>query len=119
PRPASGPGRTASGSSPAEASMSSPPPDRPRARPSRPSRVTAGVVLAVTAGTGFAVRGLWPGAGAPATASAAVPVGTAAVTRTDVASEQDVAGTLGFRGSYRVVNELPAGIVTALPAPGR
>lgn len=102
--------------------MSSPPPDQPRARSSRrarPSRVTAGVVLAVAAGTGFAVRGLWPGADAPATASAAVPVGTAAVIRTNVASEQDVPGTLGFRGSYRVVNELPAGIVTALPAPGR
>ena len=99
--------------------MSSPPPDRPRARPGRPSLVTAGVALALAAGTGFAVRGPWPGAGAPATAATAVPVGTAAVTRTDVASEQDVAGTLGFRGSYRVVNELPAGIVTALPAPGR
>ena len=75
-------------------------------------------MLALAAGGGFAVRGLWPGAGGPVPAAAAVPVGTAAVTRTDVASEQDVAGTLGFRGSYRVVNELPAGIVTGLPAPG-
>jgi peptidoglycan hydrolase-like protein with peptidoglycan-binding domain len=99
--------------------MSSRPPDRRRTRPLRPSRVSAGVALALAAGTGFAVRGLWPGAGAPAPGAAAVPVETAAVTRTDVASEQDVAGTLGFRGSYRVVNELPAGIVTGLPAPGR
>ena len=75
-------------------------------------------MLALAAGGGFAVRGLWPDAGGPVPAAAAVPVGTAAVTRTDVASEQDVAGTLGFRGSYRVVNELPAGIVTGLPAPG-
>mgnify|MGYP001172914566 CR=1 FL=1 len=96
--------------------MSSPPPDRPRARA---AIVSAGAAaLAVAAGAGFAARGLWPGDGRPAQA-AAVPVDTATVTRTDVASEQDVAGTLGFRGSYRVVNELPAGIVTGLPAPGQ
>lgn len=96
--------------------MSSRRPDRPRPRP---SRVSAGAAaLAVAAGAGFAVRGLWPANARPASA-AAVPVDTATVTRTDVASEQDVAGTLGFRGSFRVVSELPAGIVTALPAPGQ
>jgi peptidoglycan hydrolase-like protein with peptidoglycan-binding domain len=36
-----------------------------------------------------------------------------------VAQRQVVAGTLGFQGSYTVVNELPAGIATWAPGPGR
>ena len=79
-----------------------------------------GVALALAAGAGFAVRGRVAGRGTSgARRRERCRSSTAAVTRTDVASEQVVAGTLGFRGSYQVVNELPAGIVTGLPAPGR
>jgi peptidoglycan hydrolase-like protein with peptidoglycan-binding domain len=75
--------------------------------------------VAVAAGTGFAAHGLWPGAASPASAGVAVPVATATVARTDLSARQTAPGTLGFRGSYQVVNELPAGVLTWLPAAGR
>jgi peptidoglycan hydrolase-like protein with peptidoglycan-binding domain len=78
--------------------------------------VVAGLALAAAAG--FTVRGLWPGAARPATATAAIPVPTAAIVRTDVSERQVVGGTLGYQGAFSVVNELGDGIVTWLPAPG-
>jgi peptidoglycan hydrolase-like protein with peptidoglycan-binding domain len=39
--------------------------------------------------------------------------------RTDVAERQVVPGTLGYRGTFSVSNELPAGIITWLPAAGQ
>lgn len=69
---------------------------------------------------GFAARALWSQPGTPGhTRNAPVPVATARVIRTDVAERQAVAGTIGYQGSYRVVNELPAGINTWAPRPGR
>ncbi|WP_344505473.1 peptidoglycan-binding protein [Dactylosporangium maewongense] len=43
---------------------------------------------------------------------------TAPVTRGDVATRVQVAGVLGFDGAYTVVNQLPGGVVTVVPAPG-
>lgn len=76
------------------------------------------VVLAATL-SGFGARGLWPRATAQSAAQPAVPVGTAQVIRTDVAERQAVAGVIGYQGSYSVVNELPAGVITAVPRPGQ
>jgi ABC-type antimicrobial peptide transport system permease subunit len=56
---------------------------------------------------GFGARSLWPKAASQPTADAAVPVSAAAVVRTDVAQRQVVSGTLGYQGSFSVVNELP------------
>ena len=103
--------------------------------PSR-RRVRAGVSVAIlalvlVAGGGWAVaRGDL--SGRPAAAVPEVPTGTAAVTRSDVAERQQVAGTIGYSGSYTVVGQSQdggadgapgaagptGGIVTRLPAPG-
>ena len=68
---------------------------------------------------GFGARSLWPRPASPAQQDAVVPVSVAHLVRTDVAQRQVVAGTLGYQGSYSVVNELPAGIVTWVTGPGR
>jgi peptidoglycan hydrolase-like protein with peptidoglycan-binding domain len=80
----------------------------------------AGVVL-VTAAAGFTIRGFWPMTPSPAASpsASAVPVSTGRVVRTDVAERQVVPGTLGYRGTFSVSNELPAGIITWLPAAGQ
>ncbi len=78
-----------------------------------------GAVVLAAALTGFGARGLWPKAAAQDTMQAAVPVSTAQVVRTDVAQRRAVPGTIGYQGSYSLVNELPGGIVTALPRAGQ
>jgi peptidoglycan hydrolase-like protein with peptidoglycan-binding domain len=80
----------------------------------------AGVVLA-TAAAGFTIRGFWPmpPSSAAAPSASAVPVSTSRVVRIDVAERQVVPGTLGYRGTFSVSNELPAGIITWLPAAGQ
>jgi peptidoglycan hydrolase-like protein with peptidoglycan-binding domain len=77
--------------------------------------VTAGVVLAVAAG--YAGHQLWPAKPHPAP-RAAVPVSTARVVRTDLSARQNVAGTLGYQGTFSVVSQLSPGVLTALPMPG-
>jgi Putative peptidoglycan binding domain len=75
---------------------------------------------ALAAGAAAAAVGgwvLWPATPAPA-AGPEVPVHTARVIRADVAARQVEPGTLGYQGSYLVLNELPAGIVTWTPSPG-
>jgi peptidoglycan hydrolase-like protein with peptidoglycan-binding domain len=47
-----------------------------------------------------------------------VPTGTAAVTRGDVTTRVQVAGRLGYDGERPVVSHLPAGVLTAVAAPG-
>jgi peptidoglycan hydrolase-like protein with peptidoglycan-binding domain len=76
-------------------------------------------LLILAASAGFAVRSLRPDAARPASAAAAVPVSTATVIRTDISARQVVSGTLGYQGLFTVVNELPAGIITWLPAVGQ
>ncbi len=70
-----------------------------------------------------------------APAAAEVPTGTATVTRADIVERQQVAGTLGYDGSFTVVAQVPGepaagspavagggqsqgGTITRLPAPG-
>ncbi|MEV4514958.1 peptidoglycan-binding domain-containing protein [Dactylosporangium sp. NPDC049525] len=75
----------------------------------------AGVLLAAAGVVGWAVTR------APAAAPVAAPqvrTTTAAVTRGDVTARVQVAGTLGFDGSYTVANQLPGGVVTAVAALG-
>jgi hypothetical protein len=81
--------------------------------------LTPAAVVLAAALAGFGARGLWPKAATPNTTQAAVPVSTAQVVRTDVAERQAVAGVIGYQGSYSVVNELPAAVITALPRPGQ
>ncbi len=47
-----------------------------------------------------------------------VPTSTAPVIRTDITSRQQLSGTLGYAGSYTVVNQAGPGVITGLPAPG-
>jgi peptidoglycan hydrolase-like protein with peptidoglycan-binding domain len=54
----------------------------------------------------------------PPVAGPAVRTTTAPVTRGDVTAHVQVAGVLGFDGAYTIVNQLPGGVVTAVPAPG-
>jgi len=77
----------------------------------------------VTAVAGFTFRGFLPlpssAAQSGSASASSVPVSTGRVVRTDVAERQAVSGTLGYRGIFSVSNELPAGIITWLPAAGR
>jgi hypothetical protein len=82
--------------------------------------VLAGLAVLLAAA---AVAALWhdvTGALRPAAAAAGPPIrlGTSTVTRGDVIARQEVAGTLGFGGSYQVVSQLPPGVLTAVPAAG-
>ena len=85
------------------------------------SRARVGVVAAgaavLLAGTAV-VWGVTTGRPAATGAAAAVPVGTAAVTRGTVTQRVRIPGTYGFDGSYAVVHQGPAGIVTTTAAPG-
>ncbi len=82
----------------------------------RPAAIAVtGIALAAVAG--FAARGLWPGGTHPAV-TAAVPVATAPVLRTDLSARQQVAGTLGYLGFFTVANQASGGLLTWLPAPG-
>lgn len=59
-------------------------------------------------------------AGGPASAAArTVPTGTVAVVRTSLSTTTQVAGTLGYAGSFQVTNELTGSALTALPPLGR
>lgn len=88
--------------------------------PGRRDWYLPGAAMLIALLAGFGARSLWPQPGTPgAQRSAPVPVTTARVVRTDVAERQDVPGTIGYQGSYSVVNELPAGITTWAPDPGR
>jgi hypothetical protein len=50
-------------------------------------------------------------------ATAAVPVATAAVVRTTLATTTQMSGTIGYADSYTITAQLP-GTITALPRPG-
>lgn len=71
------------------------------------------VVLAATGATAW-----WAGHQRRTTATAAVPVATAAVVRTNLASTVQLSGTLGYSGSYTVTAQRAQGTVTALPEAG-
>lgn len=94
--------------------MKSTPRPRDQARWLAPSAAVLAAAL-----VGFGARSLWPKAASQPAAAAAVPVSAAAVVRADVAQRQVVSGTLGYQGSFNVVNELPGGVLTWLPSPGQ
>lgn len=54
----------------------------------------------------------------PTSSTGGVPTGTAPVIRTDITSRQQLSGTLGYAGTYTVVNQAGPGVFTGLPAPG-
>jgi peptidoglycan hydrolase-like protein with peptidoglycan-binding domain len=99
------------GGTPQQASM--PPARAGRKRPI----VLVVTAVALAAAAGFAARGL-SGPAPPGTSAQNVPVSTATVVRTDVSARQLVAGTLGYRGAFSVIDELGAGIITWLPSAG-
>lgn len=88
-------------------------------RPRRRRRVIAGVVVLIVA-SGTAVVALRPFGGSGTAGNAidnASPTSLATVTRQTLASRTNVNGTLGYAGSYGVVNQ-GSGTLTALPAVG-
>jgi peptidoglycan hydrolase-like protein with peptidoglycan-binding domain len=80
-------------------------------------RAAIGAVAVVAVG-GASAWALLPGdGGAPTSASASVPLGTAAVERRDLVDRQDVGGTLGYAGG-RTVAAPAAGTITRLRGEG-
>jgi len=88
-------------------------------RASRGRAAAVGVPLLAAAATAAALVGgytLYPRQQAAATPDVATR--TARVVRTDLSNAIQVAGALGYRGSYGVVNEAAGTAYTALPATG-
>jgi peptidoglycan hydrolase-like protein with peptidoglycan-binding domain len=85
----------------------------------RRRRVIAGlVVLVLAAGTVLAIAGPFAGGGAAGGGiDNGSPTSLASVTRRSLASRINVNGTLGYAGSYDVVNQT-TGTLSALPAVG-
>src|SRR5215468_8948537 len=80
------------------------------------SLVIALVVVAVGGAAGLTAWWLaTPRPTGPATA--VVPVATATVVSTNLATTTQMSGTIGHAGSYTITAQLP-GTITALPAPG-
>jgi hypothetical protein len=78
--------------------------------------VAAAVAVALAAAGG--VTAWWLATPRDGTqAQATVPVDTAAVVRTTLATTTQLSGTLGYAGSYTLTSQLP-GTITALPEPG-
>jgi peptidoglycan hydrolase-like protein with peptidoglycan-binding domain len=80
-----------------------------------------GVKIAVVAAGVVAVGSVpfWVGAMTKQTVAAPrIATGTATVVRTDLATTTQAAGTLGFAGSYTIVNQAPGRAITALPSAG-
>ncbi len=72
-------------------------------------------VVAIGAATWLAVNS----SGQPAAPAApAVSTTTAPVTRGDASNRVEIAGSLGYDGTYQVRNQLPPGILTAVAGPG-
>ena len=94
----------------------------PGGRPGHRRRWIAAVVLAAVAGAGIAagITGTRTGGGAGGggVSDNAYPTSTATVTRQSLSSEIPVTATLGYAGSYTVVNQA-SGILTRLPQIGK
>jgi hypothetical protein len=88
-----------------------------RRGPRRAGLVAAPLVIAgVTTGMVLGVPDLH--SGHPATSAGAVPVSTAPVVRTDLVNTTQVAGSLGYQGSYTLINQAQGTAFTQLPAQG-
>lgn len=82
----------------------------------RTRTIVAGAAVLAVAGTVG-----WTATRAPKVTPVAAPqvrTTTAPLTRGDVVARVQVAGTLGFDGTYTVVSQLPGGVLTAVSAPG-
>ena len=99
--------------------MSAPADGRPAGGWGAARWVTPCAVVLAAALAGFGARSVWPKAVPPAITQAAIPVSSAQVVQTDVKQRQVVPGTIGYRGAYTVADELPAGVITALPRAGQ
>jgi peptidoglycan hydrolase-like protein with peptidoglycan-binding domain len=81
------------------------------------TRILAAFVAVIAAGTAaWAARAASPPAARPI--AVVVPTTTAPVTRGEVIQRVKVAGRLGYDGEQAVTSHLPAGILTAVAAPG-
>jgi peptidoglycan hydrolase-like protein with peptidoglycan-binding domain len=93
-----------------------------RSRPARLRRVglvaVVGCALAGAGAAAGAATALSAGRGTPGQGSG-IRVGTAPVVRTDLTNTVQVSGSLGYAGSFTIVDELQGTAYTALPAPGR
>jgi hypothetical protein len=94
----------------------------PVGRPRHRERWIAAAVLAAVAAVGF-TAGITDGYAGGGTGSGGVsdnayPTSTVTVTRQGLSSEVPVNATLGYGGSYKVVNQA-SGILTQLPPPGK
>ena len=87
-----------------------------RRRRTRATAVAAPIVAAGVA-AGVVLSGP-PWRPAHPAAAAAVTLGSAPVVRTDLVNTVQVSGSLGYAGSYTVVNQATGTAYTALPAPG-
>lgn len=90
--------------------------DQRTRRRRRAAAVAAPIVVAGVA-AGIVLSGP-PWRPAHPAAAAAVTLGTAPVVRTDLTNTVQVSGSIGYAGSYTVVNQAAGTAYTALPAPG-
>jgi len=73
----------------------------------------------VLAGGGVGAWRWWLGSTtSPATPATTSNVSTAAVTRTDLTATEQLPGTLGYAGDWRIEHPGAAGVLTSAPAPG-
>jgi len=91
--------------------------DRAAGRRRRRAAVVAALIVAagVTAGIVLAGPPWWS---AHPAAVVAATLGSAPVVRTDLQNTIQVSGSLGYAGSYTIVNQAAGTAYTALPAPG-
>jgi len=105
-----------------EANAAAPPMPAAQTRPARRHRRVIAAATSVAAAGGVSIGLVAAAAGSghtggPAAGNAGAAA-TAAVTYRTLTSQQQVNGTLGYSGSYSIVNRA-AGTLTALPSPGR
>jgi hypothetical protein len=90
--------------------------DRAAGRRRRRAAAVAAPIIVAGVTAGIVLSGP-PWRSHPA-AVAAVTLGSAPVVRTDLENTVQVGGSLGYAGSYTVVNQAAGTAYTALPAPG-
>ena len=91
--------------------------DRAAGRRRRRAAFVAAPIIAAGVAAGVVLSGP-PWRPAHPAAAAAVTLGSAPVVRTDLVNTVQVSGSLGYAGSYTVVNQATGTAYTALPAPG-
>jgi Putative peptidoglycan binding domain len=91
--------------------------DRAAGRRRRRAAAVAAAIVAAGVTAGIVLAGP-PWRPARPAAAAAVTLGSALVVRTDLTNTIQVSGSLGFAGSYTIVNQAAGTAYTALPAQG-